>query len=127
MYFNGQENAGFHNTGSSRGWNHRIDNFNFYGVITGKYAIVVFYPMDFTFVCPSELIALSNRIGKLKELGVEVVAILIDSHHTHNAWGNTEINNGGIGKVEHTLAADMDHGICQAYGCTVIARNSPTL
>ena len=92
------------------------DDYNFSQATEGKYAVVFFYPMDFTFVCPSELIALSNRVDKLKELGVEVVALSIDSHHTHNAWRNTDINNGGIGPVKYTLAADMNHDICRAYG-----------
>lgn len=93
-----------------------VDDYNFSQAIEGKYAVVFFYPMDFTFVCPSELIALSNRVDKLKDLGVEVVALSIDSHHTHNAWRNTEVNNGGIGPVKYTLAADMNHDICRAYG-----------
>ncbi|MEL7399764.1 MAG: peroxiredoxin, partial [Pseudomonadota bacterium] len=74
-----------------------------------------FYPLDFTFVCPSELIALDHRMDKFKELGVEVIAVSIDSHFTHNAWRNTDINNGGIGQVKYTMAADIDHGICKAY------------
>lgn len=93
-----------------------VDDYNFYNSVDGKYAVVVFYPMDFTFVCPSELIALSNRTKKLNSLEVEVLAISIDSHHTHFAWRNTSINDGGIGPVAYTLAADMDHSISQAYG-----------
>jgi peroxiredoxin 2/4 len=93
-----------------------VDDFNFNKHTKGKYAIVFFYPMDFTFVCPTELIALSHRVDKLKELGVEVVGLSIDSHHTHNAWRNTDVNNGGIGAVKYTLAADMNHSISQAYG-----------
>ena len=93
-----------------------VDNFNFKKHTEGKYAVVFFYPMDFTFVCPTELIALSHRVDKLKELGVEVVGLSIDSHHTHNAWRNTDIYSGGIGAVKYTLAADMDHSISQAYG-----------
>ena len=93
-----------------------VDDFNFSKHTEGKYAVVFFYPMDFTFVCPTELIALSHRVDKLKELGVEVFGLSIDSHHTHNAWRNTDINSGGIGAVKYTLAADMDHSISQAYG-----------
>ena len=93
-----------------------VDDFNFNKHTEGKYAVVFFYPMDFTFVCPTELIALSHRVDKLKELGVEVVGLSIDSHHTHNAWRNTDINSGGIGAVKYTLAADMDHSISLAYG-----------
>ncbi len=93
-----------------------VDNFSFSETTAGKYAVVFFYPLDFTFVCPSELIAMSHRMDKLKELGVEVVGVSIDSHFTHNAWRNTDVNEGGIGAVKYTLAADMDHAICKAYG-----------
>ncbi len=93
-----------------------VDDFSLSKTITGKYAVVFFYPMDFTFVCPSELIAMSNRVDTLKEMGVEIVGLSIDSHNTHNAWRNTEINKGGIGEVKYPLAADMDHSIAQAYG-----------
>lgn len=92
-----------------------VDEFNFAEATKGKYALVFFYPLDFTFVCPSELIALDHRMDKFKELGVEVIGVSIDSHFTHNAWRNTPINEGGIGAVKYTLAADMQHDICKAY------------
>jgi len=92
-----------------------VDEFNFAEATKGKYALVFFYPLDFTFVCPSELIALDHRMDKFKELGVEVIGVSIDSHFTHNAWRNTPINEGGIGAVQYTLAADMQHDICKAY------------
>ncbi len=93
-----------------------VDNFNLSEAIKGKYAIVFFYPLDFTFVCPTEIISMDNRIDQLTALGVEVVGVSIDSHFTHNAWRNTDRDNGGIGEVKFTLAADMDHSICRAYG-----------
>jgi len=93
-----------------------VDSFNLADTIKGKYAVVFFYPLDFTFVCPSEIIAMSNRMEEFRKMGVEVVGISIDSHFTHNAWRNTPVNEGGIGQVEYTLAADMDHSIAQAYG-----------
>ena len=92
-----------------------VDNFNLTETIKGKYALVFFYPLDFTFVCPSELIAVDHRMAKFKELGVEVIGVSIDSHFTHNAWRNTAINDGGIGQVGYTLAADINHDICRAY------------
>ena len=93
-----------------------VDKFTLSELIKDKYGIVFFYPMDFTFVCPTELIAMDNRIEKLKSLGAEVVGISIDSHWTHNAWRNTDPDDGGIGEIGYTLAADMDHSICRAYG-----------
>nr|WP_322786324.1 peroxiredoxin [Allofrancisella guangzhouensis] len=92
-----------------------VDNYDFANAIQGKYAVVVFYPLDFTFVCPSELIALDKRTAKLKQLGVEVVSVSIDSHFTHNAWRNTPINEGGIGPVSYTMVADINQKIVKDY------------
>jgi len=92
-----------------------VDEFTLSEAIKGKYGLVFFYPLDFTFVCPSELIALDHRMDKFKELGVEVIAVSIDSQFTHNAWRNTAINDGGIGQVKYTMAADISHDICKAY------------
>lgn len=92
-----------------------VDNFNLADSIKGKYAVIFFYPLDFTFVCPSELIAFDHRLKEFKQRGVEVIGVSIDSHFTHNAWRNTPINEGGIGNVNYPLVADINHGICQAY------------
>ncbi|MEH6625890.1 MAG: peroxiredoxin C [Motiliproteus sp.] len=92
-----------------------VSDFNLKEAIKGKYGLVFFYPLDFTFVCPSELIALDHRMDEFKARNVEVIGVSIDSHFTHNAWRNTAINDGGIGPVKYTLAADIDHGICKAY------------
>ena len=93
-----------------------ISDFNLAKTIENKYAVVFFYPMDFTFVCPSEIISIHHRTAALKELNTEVIGISVDSHHTHNAWRNTAIEDGGIGKVDFTLAADLSHDICKSYG-----------
>lgn len=93
-----------------------VDKLRFSEVTKGKYALVVFYPLDFTFVCPSELIALDKRIEEFKKRNVEVFAVSVDSHYTHNAWRNTPIDKGGIGQVRYTMVADLDHSICQSYG-----------
>ena len=92
-----------------------VDNFNFKNATSGKYAVVFFYPLDFTFVCPSELIAFDHRLAEFTQRGVEVIGVSIDSHFAHNAWRNTPINAGGIGPVKYTLVADMTHAICKAY------------
>lgn len=93
-----------------------VDEFNLSASTKGKYAVVFFYPLDFTFVCPSELIAFDHRLKEFAARGVEVIGVSIDSHFSHNAWRNTPINEGGIGQVGYTLVADMKHEICQAYG-----------
>jgi len=92
-----------------------VDSFSFSEATKGKYAVIVFYPLDFTFVCPSELIALDHKMDDFKARGVEVIAVSIDSHFTHNAWRNTAINDGGIGKVRYTMAADIAHTIVKDY------------
>ncbi len=92
-----------------------VDEFSLSEAIKGKYGLVFFYPLDFTFVCPSELIALDHRMDAFKERGVEVIGVSIDSQFTHNAWRNTSVNDGGIGPVKYTLVADTKHEICQAY------------
>jgi peroxiredoxin 2/4 len=92
-----------------------VDAFNLAEAIKDKYGVLVFYPLDFTFVCPSELIALDHRIDELKKRGVEVMGISIDSHFTHNAWRNTAVNDGGIGALKYTLVADMTHSIAKSY------------
>ena len=91
------------------------ENFNLASAIKGKKAVIFFYPLDFTFVCPSELLAFDSRYEEFKTRNVEVIGVSIDSHWTHNAWRNTATNDGGIGQVKYTLAADMKHDICKAY------------
>lgn len=81
----------------------------------GKPAVLFFYPLDFTFVCPSELIAFDHRLDEFKKRGVEVIGVSIDSQFTHLAWKNTPVNNGGIGQVGYPLVADIKHEICKAY------------
>jgi peroxiredoxin (alkyl hydroperoxide reductase subunit C) len=92
-----------------------VDSYNLKEAIKGKYGLVFFYPLDFTFVCPSELIALDHRVAAFKERNVEVIGVSIDSQFSHNAWRNTPVNQGGIGPVKYTLVADIKHEICQAY------------
>src|SRR3990167_2041619 len=93
-----------------------VGDFNFYDQMKDKYGVVFFYPLDFTFVCPSELIALDHAMDEFKKRKVEVVAVSIDSQFTHNAWRNTPINKGGIGPVRYAMAADVNHTICRSYG-----------
>lgn len=81
----------------------------------GKYVVLFFYPLDFTFVCPTELIAFSHRIEEFEKRGVQVVGCSIDSQFTHLAWRNTPVDDGGIGPVKYPLVADVKHEICRAY------------
>lgn len=82
----------------------------------GKYVVLFFYPLDFTFVCPSEILAHNSRVKAFAERGVQVIGISIDSQFTHSAWRNTPVDKGGIGPVGFPLVADVKHEICQAYG-----------
>ncbi|AVQ87225.1 MULTISPECIES: peroxiredoxin C [Plesiomonas] len=93
-----------------------VDNFNLKQHIAGKAAVLFFYPLDFTFVCPSELIAFDHRIEEFQKRGVEVIGVSIDSEFTHNAWRKTPVDKGGIGEVRYPLVADVKHDICRAYG-----------
>jgi len=92
-----------------------VDTYNLAETIKGKKAVIFFYPLDFTFVCPSELIAFDHRLEEFQKRGVEVIGVSIDSQFSHNAWRNTPVNDGGIGPVKYTLVADTKHEICQAY------------
>ena len=84
--------------------------------LRGKHAVLFFWPLDFTFVCPTEIIAHNNRAVMFRERGVELVGISIDSAFTHYAWRNTPVDKGGIGHVSFPLVADVKHEITRAYG-----------
>jgi len=92
-----------------------VDSYNLLDNIKGKPAVIFFYPLDFTFVCPSELIAFDKRYADFQAKGVEVIGVSIDSQFSHNAWRNTAVEDGGIGAVQYPLIADTKHEICQAY------------
>ena len=95
--------------------NNEIKQLRFSEFTKGKYAVVFFYPLDFTFVCPSELIAFDHRLDEFKKRNVKVIGVSIDSQFTHLAWKNTPVDKGGIGQVRYPLVADIKHEICQAY------------
>ncbi len=84
--------------------------------LRGKYVLLFFYPLDFTFVCPSEIIAFDKAVDKFKEKNCEIVGVSIDSHFSHLAWKNTAINDGGIGNIQFPLVADLDKSISDDYG-----------
>jgi peroxiredoxin (alkyl hydroperoxide reductase subunit C) len=91
------------------------ENYSFLEATQGKYRVLFFYPLDFTLVCPTEMIAFDHRIDEFKKRNTEVVAVSVDSHFTHNAWRNTAINNGGIGAVRYPMVADLTHRISRDY------------
>lgn len=82
----------------------------------GKYVILFFYPLDFTFVCPSEILAFDRALPKFKEKNTEIIGVSIDSQFSHWAWKNTPINQGGIGHIRYPLVADLDKQISRNYG-----------
>lgn len=84
--------------------------------LRGKYVVLFFWPLDFTFVCPSEIIAHDKRREAFAERGVELVGVSIDSQFTHFAWRSTPIDKGGIGEVGFPMVADVQHEIVRAYG-----------
>lgn len=92
-----------------------VDEFDF-ASLAGRYVVLFFWPLDFTFVCPSEIIAHDNRMDKFRALGVEVVGVSVDSQFTHYAWRNTPVEKGGIGPVGFPMVADVKHEITRAYG-----------
>ncbi|MBL80048.1 MAG: alkyl hydroperoxide reductase [Nitrosomonadaceae bacterium] len=100
-----------------------VDELTLSEITKDKYSILFFYPLDFTFVCPSELLSLDHRISKFKERNVEVLGVSVDSQFTHNAWRNTEIMNGGIGAINFSLVADTNHKICRDYGVETLDGN----
>ncbi|MBI5655809.1 MAG: peroxiredoxin [Geobacter sp.] len=94
---------------------------NSFGQITlsafrGKYVILFFYPLDFTFVCPSEIIAFDKRVESFRSKNCEVVGVSVDSKFTHFAWKNTTVENGGIGNIKYPLVADLNKNISRSYG-----------
>lgn len=82
----------------------------------GKYVVLFFYPLDFTFVCPTEIIAFSDRVDEFRRIGCEVIAASCDSHFSHLAWVNTPRKEGGLGSMSIPLLADKSGKIARAYG-----------
>jgi peroxiredoxin (alkyl hydroperoxide reductase subunit C) len=86
------------------------------GSLKGKYVLLFFYPLDFTFVCPSEIIAFNEKLDEFKARNCEVVGVSVDSHFSHWAWKNTPVNKGGIGNIQYPLVADITKNIAREYG-----------
>ena len=90
--------------------------FNLKTYLSGSYGLLFFYPLDFTFVCPSEILAHDNRIASFTDKNVKVIAVSVDSHFTHLAWKNTPVDKGGLGQVRFPLVADLTKEIARSYG-----------
>jgi peroxiredoxin (alkyl hydroperoxide reductase subunit C) len=97
------------------GDNQIIDDFNLYENFGEKGTVIFFYPLDFTFVCPSEIIAFDKRLEEFKSRGINVIGISVDSQFSHFAWKNTPVNQGGIGQVRFPLVADLSKQISKDY------------
>jgi len=92
-----------------------VDNFNLYENFGEKGVVLFFYPLDFTFVCPSEIIAFSHRIEEFKSRGINVIGVSIDSQFSHFAWRETPVEKGGIGRINFPLVADITKQISRDY------------
>ena len=90
-------------------------DFNLKTYCKGKIGILFFWPLDFTFVCPSEIIAFNNRIDEFHKRGAEVIGVSVDSQFTHFAWKNTPVEKGGIGNIQFPLVADLTKSISRSY------------
>ena len=97
------------------GSNQIVNDFNLYKNIGEKGAVVFFYPMDFTFVCPSEIIAFDKRYDEFKARGIEVIGVSTDNQFSHFAWKEIPVNKGGIGQVRFPLVADMTKSIARGF------------
>lgn len=94
---------------------------NSFGSITlsalqGKYVVLFFYPLDFTFVCPSEILAFNKKVAEFKAKNCELIGVSVDSKFTHLAWKNTAVENGGIGQIQYPLVQDLNKEIAKSYG-----------
>ena len=94
------------------------ENFSLSG-LQGKYVVLFFYPLDFTFVCPSEIIAFDKKLAEFQSRNCEVVGVSVDSHFSHWAWKNTPVNKGGIGNIQYPLVADLTKNIARDYGVLI--------
>ena len=97
------------------GDNQIVDNFNLYENFGSKGTVLFFYPLDFTFVCPSEIIAFDKRLEEFKNRGINLIGVSVDSQFSHFAWKNTPVNQGGIGQVKFPLVADLSKSIARDY------------
>ena len=101
------------------------ESFDLLKFLNGRIGVLFFYPLDFTFVCPTEIITFDKKLPQFKELEAEVVGVSVDSQFSHLAYKNTRVENGGIGRVDFPLVADITKDIARSYG--VLLNNSVAL
>ena len=92
-----------------------VSDFNLKKYLKGHKGILFFYPLDFTFVCPSEIIAFNNRLGEFSTRNTKVIGVSVDSHFSHHAWKAMPVNKGGIGNIQFPLVSDLKKSISTAY------------
>jgi peroxiredoxin (alkyl hydroperoxide reductase subunit C) len=97
------------------GNNEIVEDFSLYANFGEKGTVLYFYPLDFTFVCPSEIIAFDHRLVEFTARGINVIGVSVDSQFSHFAWKNTPVNQGGIGQIKYPLVADLTKKISAAY------------
>lgn len=96
------------------------EKFNLLSYLQGKKGLILFfYPLDFTFVCPSEILAFDHRLDEFKARGFDILSVSVDSHFTHLAWKNTPVEKGGIGQVQFPMVADLTKEIARSYHALV--------
>jgi alkyl hydroperoxide reductase subunit AhpC len=83
--------------------------------ITGQYLVLFFYPLDFTFVCPTEIVAFHEKVSEFEKVGARVIGVSVDSPYTHLAWKNTPRNKGGLGEIDFPLLADLNKSVAREY------------
>lgn len=93
-----------------------VENASLTTLLNGSYGVIVFYPLDFTFVCPTELVALDRQLSEFSALNAKVITVSVDSQYTHAAWRRQSVVDGGIGEVSYPMVSDLSHSICESYG-----------
>jgi peroxiredoxin (alkyl hydroperoxide reductase subunit C) len=92
------------------------EGFSLSSYLKGSYGVLFFYPLDFTFVCPSEILAHHHRVAAFAERNTKLIGVSVDSHFTHLAWRNTPVDKGGLGQIGFPLVADLTKDIARSYG-----------
>jgi alkyl hydroperoxide reductase subunit AhpC len=93
--------------------------------VQGKYYVIIFYPLDWTFVCPTEIVAFNDYVDRFRDLGCEVFAASIDSKHSHLAWIQTPKKTGGLGPMKYPILADVSKSLATSFGVLITEPSDP--